>query len=190
MTQETTPSSRWKWVRLGDVCARVDYGFTASADFSIKEPRLLRITDIQNGSVNWEMVPGCKITASEEAVNRLSDGDIVIARTGATTGKSFLIKKPPRAVFASYLISRYQNVIRHYGNQISPRLLSLMKSLCRITFCYVLTSQNSQQTFARVSFFLLSKRELLAANKHKYAWCYTSKCKCNNIEFSSTAFTF
>lgn len=32
------------------------------------------------------------------------DGDIVFARTGATTGKSYLIRNPPRAVFASYLI--------------------------------------------------------------------------------------
>lgn len=36
--------------------------------------------------------------------NRLVDGDIVFARTGATTGKSFLVRNPPRAVFASYLI--------------------------------------------------------------------------------------
>jgi type I restriction enzyme S subunit len=34
----------------------------------------------------------------------LSKGDIVFARTGATTGKSFLIGPCPRAVFASYLI--------------------------------------------------------------------------------------
>jgi type I restriction enzyme S subunit len=94
----------WRWVRLGDVCDRIDYGFTASADFSIGEPRFLRITDIQKGFVNWETVPGCEITTEEEGANRLTDGDIVFARTGATTGKSFLIRKPPRAVFASYLI--------------------------------------------------------------------------------------
>ena len=32
------------------------------------------------------------------------DGDIVFARTGATTGKSFLVKNPVNAAFASYLI--------------------------------------------------------------------------------------
>ncbi len=31
-------------------------------------------------------------------------GDVVFARTGATTGKSFLIRHAPRAIFASYLI--------------------------------------------------------------------------------------
>ena len=35
---------------------------------------------------------------------RLNHNDVVFARTGATTGKSFLVKKPPSSVFASYLI--------------------------------------------------------------------------------------
>jgi type I restriction enzyme S subunit len=35
---------------------------------------------------------------------KLADGDIVFARTGATTGKSYLVIDPPEAVFASYLI--------------------------------------------------------------------------------------
>jgi type I restriction enzyme, S subunit len=94
----------WKWVKLKEICERIDYGFTASADFSITEPRFLRITDIQNGQVNWAKVPGCKISFGEEEANKLVDGDIVFARTGGTTGKSFLIKQPPRSVFASYLI--------------------------------------------------------------------------------------
>ena len=34
----------------------------------------------------------------------LASGDIVFARTGASTGKSFLVEDPPDAVFASYLI--------------------------------------------------------------------------------------
>lgn len=94
----------WRTVKLGELCERIDYGFTASADFSTQEPRFLRITDIQNGRVDWDSVPGCKISVAETEQNRLCDGDIVFARTGATTGKSFLIKSPPEAVFASYLI--------------------------------------------------------------------------------------
>lgn len=91
----------WQWVKLGDVCNRLDYGFTASADFALTKPRFLRITDIQNGKVNWDNVPGCLINPEEEEANKLINGDIVIARTGGTTGKSFLIHKPPSAVFAS-----------------------------------------------------------------------------------------
>src|SRR5205807_10352412 len=103
MTEPKT-TIRGRIARFADVCERIDYGFTASADFSIKEPRLLRITDIQDGSVDWGRVPGCKIAPKEEEENRLLVGDVVFARTGATTGKSFLIRHVPGAVFASYLI--------------------------------------------------------------------------------------
>lgn len=94
----------WRWARVGEVCDRIDYGFTARADFEATGPRLLRITDIQNGRVNWDNVPGCQIDTAQEKTNALADGDIVFARTGATTGKSLLLKNPPRSVFASYLI--------------------------------------------------------------------------------------
>ncbi len=101
---ESEEAKGWQIRNVGDLCDQIDYGYTASADFSIKEPRFLRITDIQNGQVAWDKVPGCKITPEDEAANNLRDGDIVFARTGATTGKSFLIRQPPRSVFASYLI--------------------------------------------------------------------------------------
>lgn len=94
----------FKVVRIKNVTDRIDYGYTASADFSISEPCLLRITDIQAEGVDWRNVPGCQINSQDTKEKALFDGDIVIARTGATTGKSFLIKKPPVAVFASYLI--------------------------------------------------------------------------------------
>jgi type I restriction enzyme S subunit len=59
---------------------------------------------LQDHSVQWESVPYCKIPATKAAKYKLRNGDIVFARTGATTGKSFLIKSCPEAVFASYLI--------------------------------------------------------------------------------------
>jgi type I restriction enzyme S subunit len=65
----------------------------------------LRITDIQEGKVNWDDVPYCEISEKERDSSLLSKGDIVFARTGATTGKSFLIHDcPENSVFASYLI--------------------------------------------------------------------------------------
>lgn len=94
----------WRWVKLGEMCDRIDYGYTASADVDVKTPKFLRITDIQNNKVSWDSVPGCAILDADEGANRLEDGDIVFARTGATTGKSYLISNPPRSVFASYLI--------------------------------------------------------------------------------------
>lgn len=94
----------WKWVKLTELSIKIDYGYTASADYTIKSPKFLRITDIQNGNVNWRIVPGCSIEPSLINDYQLMNGDIVFARTGATTGKSFQIIDPPEAVFASYLI--------------------------------------------------------------------------------------
>jgi type I restriction enzyme S subunit len=93
----------WKVEKLGDV-SRINYGYTEKASFKEVGPKFLRITDIQDNNVDWETVPFCKIEKSESPKYLLKDGDIVFARTGATTGKSFLIKNPPLAVFASYLI--------------------------------------------------------------------------------------
>ncbi|RJP85246.1 MAG: restriction endonuclease subunit S [Desulfobacteraceae bacterium] len=89
---------------LGKICTDISYGVTTSAVQKNIGPRLLRITDIKVDGVEWEKVPGCRITEKETNKARLFDGDIVIARTGGTVGKSFLIKTPPEAVYASYLI--------------------------------------------------------------------------------------
>jgi type I restriction enzyme S subunit len=95
----------WPKVKLDSVCSSVDYGHTASATTEAVGPKFLRITDIQDGQVDWQTVPFCECSAADEASSRLKPGDIVFARTGATTGKSFLIRAcPDRAVFASYLI--------------------------------------------------------------------------------------
>ena len=47
----------------------------------------------------------CKIDKENISKYLLKEGDLVFARTGATVGKSFLIKgEIPEAIFASYLI--------------------------------------------------------------------------------------
>ncbi len=90
---------------LDELTNSVEYGLTASAKNSGDGPKLLRITDIQNDNVNWKDVPLCDCSLADERKYQLEPGDIVFARTGATTGKSFLIWDcPDRAVFASYLI--------------------------------------------------------------------------------------
>jgi len=99
------PPGGWIWTTLGQVSLRIHYGYTASADHASRDVRLLRITDIQNNQVDWNSVPGCAINEAEVAKYRLTAGDILIARTGGTIGKTFLVEtEPPKAVFASYLI--------------------------------------------------------------------------------------
>lgn len=93
----------WSSVKLRDVAKDISYGFTASASDEADGPRMLRITDIQDNSVNWATVPRCE--CADPTKYLLRAGDIVVARTGATTGKSFLLREVPEpSVFASYLI--------------------------------------------------------------------------------------
>ena len=102
--RESHPQEDWVNVRIKDVAPDISYGYTARASEDPSGVKFLRITDIQNGKVDWEAVPYCKIPASRFCHFSLMDGDILFARTGATTGKSLLIKSCPEAVFASYLI--------------------------------------------------------------------------------------
>jgi type I restriction enzyme S subunit len=95
----------WVWTRVGHTSDSIHYGYTVSASEENIGPKLLRITDIQNNSVNWDAVPYCKIDESKKQKYLLKDGDLVFARTGATVEKSFLIVgNVPESVFASYLI--------------------------------------------------------------------------------------
>jgi type I restriction enzyme, S subunit len=95
----------WVWCRLGEVCENIHYGMNASANFNKTEVRLLRITDIQDNKVEWQDVPGCDYNEKDLISYGLNENDILIARTGGTIGKSYLVKSlSVVAVFASYLI--------------------------------------------------------------------------------------
>lgn len=96
-------TENWKYCPLAEI-ADVAYGYTEKASHDADGPYFLRITDIQDGRVEWSSVPRCPISNSDFDKHRLEDNDIVFARTGATTGKSFLVADPPPAVAASYLI--------------------------------------------------------------------------------------
>lgn len=94
----------WEWVKLERIILNTQYGYTEKSS-NIGEIKYLRITDIQNENVNWKSVPFCKITEEDKKKYLLNKNDIVIARTGATTGKSYLITDIKlESVFASYLI--------------------------------------------------------------------------------------
>ena len=93
----------WPLISLNQIC-NTQYGYTASADDFEVGPKYLRITDIASGPINWESVPYCKISESDYPKYKLNTGDIVIARTGNTTGYAKLIRNNNNAVFASYLV--------------------------------------------------------------------------------------
>jgi len=95
----------WQVKKLKSISESIQYGYTESSSKVNNGPKFLRITDIQNNKVNWDSVPFCKINNNIKNRYLLKDGDLVFARTGATVGKSYLIKGAiPEAIFASYLI--------------------------------------------------------------------------------------
>lgn len=91
-------------IKLSEICTEITYGYTASATSKKIGPKFLRITDIQGGSVNWDHVPFCEISKKDFDKYLLSKGDIVIARTGNSTGENYIFDSDIKAVFASYLI--------------------------------------------------------------------------------------
>jgi type I restriction enzyme S subunit len=94
----------WEVKRLGEL-VRTQYGYTASAETEGDGPKFLRITDIAPPAIDWESVPHCKIAERDEEKYLLREGDIVVARTGATVGYAKRINKHhPKTVFASYLV--------------------------------------------------------------------------------------
>ena len=94
----------WAVSCIAESCYRPEYGYTASAEQEPVGPRFLRITDIQEQGVNWQTVPYCRCDEDTKRKHRLQPGDLLFARIGATTGKSFLVRSCPDAVYASYLI--------------------------------------------------------------------------------------
>jgi type I restriction enzyme, S subunit len=100
--------SEWKTYKLGEICKNIAYGYTESATSDVVGPKFLRITDIQYDFISWDKVPYCPITDENHKKYKLEIGDIVIARTGASTGATAIFKDEEiDAVFASYLI-RYK----------------------------------------------------------------------------------
>jgi type I restriction enzyme, S subunit len=113
-------TSQHEIVTLESVSEKIDYGLTTSATSSDTGIKFLRITDIQDNGVDWQSVPFCECSEKDLIQYSLAKGDIVFARTGATTGKSYLINETPeKTVFASYLIR-----VRADKNIVDPEFLS------------------------------------------------------------------
>ena len=54
--------------------------------------RFLRITDLKEDGVDWAAVPSCDPAPPTGDRYVLYDGDLVVARIGATTGKAWLVR--------------------------------------------------------------------------------------------------
>lgn len=96
----------WENYQLGQCLSKhPEYGINAAAvPYSENLPTYLRITDI---SEDGQIRPDQKVSVAKDVTdeNYLEDGDIVLARTGASVGRSYKYRpKDGRLVFAGFLI--------------------------------------------------------------------------------------
>jgi type I restriction enzyme S subunit len=104
-------------VTLSHYIESTQYGFNASAKDSGTH-RFVRISDISNGEIAWDTVPFCECDDPDTYL--LKKHDIVVARTGGTTGKSYMVSTPPKgAIYAGYLIRVRAN------SETNPAFLSV-----------------------------------------------------------------
>ena len=103
---EFRDAGEWKEKPLGGLLLQhPDYGINAPAvPYSEELPTYLRITDI---SEDGYFLRDQKVSVAKEvtAKNYLSEGDVALARTGASVGKSYRYRKEDgKLVFAGFLI--------------------------------------------------------------------------------------
>ncbi len=114
----TKPQNNWESKELKDLCTICgEYGLNESAT-GYNGIRYIRITDITaDGELNEEKVSATN--KGDKRQEKLKEGDILFARTGATVGKTLVYKDDfGDCVFAGYLI-RY----RTNPNIILPKYL-------------------------------------------------------------------
>lgn len=100
---------RWPMATLGEIAGGGQYGLNAPAMSEGTGVRFVRITDItQAGELRHEEPAFVPVDTPELDNYELKDGDVLIARSGATAGKSYVHHSfGARTVFAGYLI-RFQ----------------------------------------------------------------------------------
>ncbi len=92
----------WPMVAIGEL-TKPEYGFTVKAEDQ-GDVRFIRITDIsENGRLRSEEPKFIQLTG-KALDSILEKGDVLVARTGATFGKTMIFEEEYAAVFASYLI--------------------------------------------------------------------------------------
>ncbi|MCK9607657.1 MAG: restriction endonuclease subunit S [Methylomonas sp.] len=79
----------WKWCRLGEICEFVNGYAFKSSDFTDQGIGVVKIGDIQNGEIVTESMSRVNKSIADELVDSfiVKSGEMVIAMSGATTGK-------------------------------------------------------------------------------------------------------
>lgn len=98
-------SGEWEEKTLGEISSKVLYGIGSSAIAYDGVNKYLRITDIDESSRTFIPNPLTSPGGDIEEKYKLVVGDLVFARTGASTGKSYLYnEKDGNLIYAGFLI--------------------------------------------------------------------------------------
>ena len=97
----------WEQRKLGELSSSFEYGLNAAAKEYDGENKYIRITDIDDDSREFKQEditsPDTDLSSAENY--KLSEGDILFARTGASVGKSYIYKASDGLVYyAGFLI--------------------------------------------------------------------------------------
>lgn len=98
----------WEEKTLGELCAPLTYGMNAAATRFDGENRYIRITDIDDKT--HTCLSDDVVSPEGELDNKyiVGNGDILLARTGASTGKSYLYhSKDGKLFYAGFLIKAH-----------------------------------------------------------------------------------
>ncbi|PDB48979.1 type I restriction endonuclease [Listeria monocytogenes] len=100
-------SEAWEQRKLGEIANSFEYGLNASSKTYDGENKYIRITDIDESShvFNQDNLTSPNISLDKLNHYLLEEGDFLLARTGASTGKSYYYSKMDGKVFfAGFLI--------------------------------------------------------------------------------------
>lgn len=97
----------WVWCRLGDLALYADYGTSQKADLDSNNVPVLRMGNIQEGSLSFDSLKYVESNIDDLPKLFLKNGDFLFNRTNSfeLVGKSAIFKeKDDTFTFASYLI--------------------------------------------------------------------------------------
>jgi len=99
-----------EYIKFQKFIDSVQYGYTAEATSNEGNKQYLRITDIVPYFVNKDRVPYINIDEKKSQKYLLKKDDLLIARTGATTGYNLIVPDGfDNYIFASYLVRYFYN---------------------------------------------------------------------------------
>lgn len=98
----------WEEKKLGDVCDTLTYGMNAAAVKFDGENKYIRITDIDDESHCYKNDEFVSPDGELDNKYLVCENDILLARTGASVGKSYLYnKKDGKLYYAGFLIKAH-----------------------------------------------------------------------------------